>query len=144
MRPVHPGVGTVIEPEPGDTVYLPGLSTIAVVEALPGEGWCVASVRDFFAASQLEDIVVPSIHAGRRWRRRVLDGEGSVRAAREDIADAWDRGVELEDGHGMDGDEVMFDPETGTVLVRRENAVSTIVTPGPGESRLKRAIEEAP
>ena len=124
-----------IEPDVGDTVYAPMFDRTGVVEQFKGE-WAMIEMVDGTAALECHKLVVPSKHAMSRWRTRVGDGDASER-----IAEGWMNGTVLDGPHGMHGDEVRLDTDADVVLVRKENAVATVLARRDWKPRLQGAVE---
>ncbi|MDS0253234.1 hypothetical protein [Haloarcula argentinensis] len=62
----------------------------------------------------------PSSHISeRRWLQRSDDPV-------MDPVDAWEHGERLT-GHGLDGEEVRYHEHTGTVLIRRDQTLVTVM-----------------
>jgi len=127
-----------IAPDVGDTVYVPGFDQTGPVTEYVGD-WALVQLDGATAAKRADELVVPSKHGKMRWRTRMWDpGEGQPDESRE-MAERWADGVVLEK-HGMYGDEVRLDPDSGAVMVRSENAIATVVDPGGRKAELARAV----
>jgi hypothetical protein len=133
----------IVEPDPGQSVYSRRFEMCGVVDRVDS-GWWVVDHGDGLSASKPDDLVVPTAHAGTRWRQRVAGRESRAEDydPGEHVASAWARSVRL-GGHGLDADEARADPETGVVLLLKENAVVTIMGERDRAARLDRAVAEA-
>jgi len=85
-------------------------------------------------------MVRPSDHAKSRWRQYTQVEYG--------VAEAWASGADLavsEPGVasiGLDGEEVRYDENTHTALVRKEDVVVTVIEVQTAKPALRRAVDE--
>lgn len=131
-----------IEPEIGDTVYMPGRGeTGRATECL--EGWVLVEVENGVVTRRAEELVVPSEHGKSRWRRRMWEPDDCEHDESREMAERWASGVVLNGPHGMYGDEVRLDADSGAVMVRSENAIATVIDPDRRKETLAKAVERA-
>lgn len=86
------------------------------------------------AASSIPDA---SEHARTRWVQRV--GVGGV-----GVAAGWLEAVSLEGhGHGCHGDEARYHRESNTVMVRKDDTITTVMDGRALKESTRRAVERA-
>jgi hypothetical protein len=84
------------------------------------------------------EVVAPSWHARQKWSRYVgPNGDPSA------VLDAWERGVELDDAHGLDAEEVRLDPERSALLLRSGETIVTTIPLSHAKDSAAEAAEEA-
>lgn len=74
-------------------------------------------------------------HAAERWAARSADVDHGPVVA-------WVEGAPVAEPHGLDADEVRFHRPSGTVLLRRDEAIVTVIDADTAKSALRRALRQ--
>lgn len=82
--------------------------------------------------TELVQEVRVSGHAARRWFER---SEKPL----IDPSTAWEYGTEIF-GHGLEGDEVRYHELSGTVLVRKDDTITTVIEEATAKPTVRRAV----